>query len=152
MSKTHELRVAALDSLTPKQLSALKAWFEAARDEYDNGEVALPSYTDPACGASHALDNLVGWVEFELTEMQAGKVVGGRMFVLHSPYPDGSWRGLEKCPRAEDESGALLVFETAEEAEAYRQKNPCPEFLRVVEVFLNTPDVREKLPGEGGLG
>jgi len=39
------------------------------------------------------------------------------VFVLHSPYPDGSWRGEEKC--AMNEKGEILQFNTQNEAMQY---------------------------------
>jgi len=48
------------------------------------------------------------------------------VFVLHSGYPNGAWRGYEKC--LDTEEGVPLVFESAEEA---REANPMPEYFRV---------------------
>lgn len=73
------------------------------------------------------------------------------MYVLHSPYPDGTWRGLEKCCGTETGYGyALLVFHTPEEAlDHAKNVQPVPGEFRVVRVTLQTPDVRGDLHRRG---
>lgn len=65
------------------------------------------------------------------------------LFVLHSPYPDHSWRGIEKCLDSPD--GGILFFRSYEEAEEYLKelgKEPC---WWIVPLEVEIPDIREKL-------
>lgn len=62
------------------------------------------------------------------------------IYVLHSAYPDGSWRGIEKC--CGTHGGATLVFDTREEAELYLKNNKLDPHFQVVPVTLTTPSVR----------
>lgn len=62
-------------------------------------------------------------------------------YVLHSPYPDKSWRGVEKCVTT---LGAPHLFETPEDAKKFTVDHSLTEFT-IVEVVLTTPGVREKL-------
>ena len=39
---------------------------------------------------------------------------GQIMYVIHSPYPDGLWRGWEKCLKSDE--GGVIVFENETEA------------------------------------
>lgn len=43
------------------------------------------------------------------------------VYVLHSPYPDGSWRGWNKCYGRDD---GVCVYQAYGEAEAVRQAMP----------------------------
>lgn len=66
-----------------------------------------------------------------------------QLFALHSPYPDGTWRGLEKCSSTKD---GLILFDSAEGAEAARvAMGDVGEQFKVVEVTLVTPSVRKPL-------
>jgi hypothetical protein len=67
-------------------------------------------------------------------------------FVLHSAYPDGTWRGLEKCVSTVAHDG-VLVFQERAAAEAHLASidEDVREYLQVVEVTLVTPDVRAPL-------
>lgn len=65
-----------------------------------------------------------------------------QVFVLHSSYPDGTWRGLEKCSST---SEGPRVFTSADEAEAARVAMPEGDYFKVVEVTLVTPSVRGPL-------
>jgi len=65
------------------------------------------------------------------------------VYVLHSAYPDGSWRGLEKCCGAPGD--ATLVFVSREAAEQYLKDHECDPYFRVVEVTLVTPSIRQPL-------
>lgn len=71
------------------------------------------------------------------------------VYVLHSPYPDGTWRGWEKCA---GNGQAALVFDSRESAEAYARGSAHHETFRVVPVVLNTPGVRESLAAYAGAG
>jgi len=79
------------------------------------------------------------------------------VYLLHAPYPDGSWRGLEKCSGATGDgepcTGAnpagTLVFSTREEAEAFAHKLNLPGFY-VVEAALVTPSIRQPLNSVDG--
>jgi len=66
-----------------------------------------------------------------------------QVFVLHSAYPDGTWRGLEKCGGAQGD--ATLVFTSREAAENYLKEHECDPYFQVVEVTLITPAVRRAL-------
>lgn len=61
-------------------------------------------------------------------------------YVLHSPYPDKSWRGIEKCVTI-GSTGMVMLFDTKQEAEEYMKKFNLEEFVPV-ELELITPDVR----------
>jgi hypothetical protein len=70
------------------------------------------------------------------------------VFVIHSPYPDGTWRGLEKCGRwsSYPDLDAPILFTSREVAEDYVSKHKLLEFeFRIVEVTLVTPAVRDPL-------
>jgi len=64
-------------------------------------------------------------------------------WVLHSPYPDKSWRGIEKCALSDDYN--LLLFETELEAIAFIHIGEMEEWFEPVKVTLCVPDVRESL-------
>lgn len=60
-------------------------------------------------------------------------------WVLHSPYPDGTWRGLEKCLSPEHES--LLIFESVVAAQRYIEKHDLIN-VQPVPVVLQHPHIR----------
>jgi len=67
-------------------------------------------------------------------------------YMLHSAYPDGSWRGIEKClGRTCEEDSAPMLFETRERAETYRELNNPEQKWRAVLVQINVPNIREPL-------
>lgn len=66
-----------------------------------------------------------------------------QVFVLHSAYPDGTWRGLEKCAGAPGD--ATLIFTTREAASNYLKEHECDPYFQVVEVTLVTPFIRKPL-------
>lgn len=66
-----------------------------------------------------------------------------QVFVLHSAYPDGTWRGIEKCAGAPGD--ATLIFTTKEAAEQYLKEHECDPYFQVVEVTLVTPGIRKPL-------
>jgi len=68
-------------------------------------------------------------------------------WVLHSPYPDKSWRGIEKCATDAGCNGPLL-FETYTEAEQFIEKNSFFDWFEPVKVTLCVPDVRGSLISE----
>lgn len=65
------------------------------------------------------------------------------LWVLHSPYPDHSWRGLEKC--AAHDTGGPMLFDTQEEAQAFARTTQCDPYFFPVAVRLTVPNVRETL-------
>lgn len=77
-------------------------------------------------------------------------------YVLHSPYPDKTWRGWEKCmgagvaphvPGQEQPASGVLLFDTAEEAERARQQDAeTAEFWMVWPIQLGIPAVRTARP------
>lgn len=71
------------------------------------------------------------------------------VFVIHSPYPDGTWRGLEKCGRGfvdDTDCDAPLLFTDREVAKNYLSKHKLLEFgFVIVEVTLVTPSVLDPL-------
>ena len=70
-------------------------------------------------------------------------MVTDRVYVLHSAYPDGTWRGLSKCCGATGD--ATLVFSEREAAEQYLKDHDCDPYFRVVEVTLVVPGIRKPL-------
>jgi len=66
-------------------------------------------------------------------------------WVLHSPYPDISWRGAEKCVTTEG-SSAPLIFASLEEALDYQDEHALIEFVPV-KLALVMPPVRGPLGG-----
>lgn len=70
-----------------------------------------------------------------------------QVFVLHSAYPDGTWRGLEKCAGAPGVTAwTTLMFNDRVEAEGFLNAQPeMKPYFRVVELTLVTPDVRQPL-------
>jgi len=68
-----------------------------------------------------------------------------KYWILHSPYPDGTWRGIEKCAMDDDCTGPLL-FETCDEAKEFISKR-CIDWFAPVKVTLSTPNIRGKLEG-----
>jgi len=72
-------------------------------------------------------------------------------WTLHSPYPDKSWRGIEKCACVdlaqvyEETTGhTILLFDTQEEAQDFIEKRKVDWFVPV-RVTLTVPDIRESL-------
>jgi hypothetical protein len=64
-------------------------------------------------------------------------------YVLHFPYNDGSWRGLEKCVTTED-SDAPLFFVSPEDAYAYMRKHDLEDLgCKVVEFQVHHPNIRQ---------
>lgn len=79
-----------------------------------------------------------------LSKARPMKLCSTPVWVLHSPYPDGTWRGIEKCQSTE-QCGAVL-YPTKEAAqEALRGQDDMEQYFRVVEVTLVTPFVRKPL-------
>lgn len=67
-------------------------------------------------------------------------------YVLHSPYKDNSWRGIEKCVGTE-KSSAPLLFSTFEEANEFKINSfeeDANNYI-IVEVKLSYPMIREKI-------
>lgn len=67
-------------------------------------------------------------------------------YVLHSPYPDKSWRGIEKCVSMPGTSGNPMLFDSRSDALAFAKQLELSEFIPV-EVELVTPSVREPISG-----
>ncbi len=70
------------------------------------------------------------------------------MYLLHSPYENGTWRGIHKCVGADEAPDAVcLLFEDRESAK--KHLNSMPEDLReywhIVPVMLAMPDVGSRL-------
>jgi len=69
-----------------------------------------------------------------------------KMWVLHSPYPNGTWRGLEKCAGEykSDLVDPLMLFDSWQKAQAFKQcygmKHHTPVLVRLV-----VPDVGGEL-------
>ena len=69
-------------------------------------------------------------------------------FVLHSPYPDGTWRGIEKCAGGQttfNDGDYTMVFLSREAAEKALKLNEMDPYFEIVEVTLVTPFVRQAL-------
>jgi len=67
-------------------------------------------------------------------------------WVLHSPYPDGTWRGIENCQTRS--TGGPLLFDTEDDAVAFRAKVFTAEeqaYWRPVRVLLTVPAIRTPL-------
>lgn len=65
-------------------------------------------------------------------------------YVLHSPYPDETWRGLEKCSATRDGPLVFGAHEGAEEVLGTMEPEVAA-FFRIVEVCIVTPAVRRPL-------
>ena len=65
-------------------------------------------------------------------------------YVLHSPYPDKSWRGVEKCVSMPGTFGSPMLFDSSSDALAYAKRLDLQEFIPV-EVELATPSIRKPL-------
>lgn len=63
-------------------------------------------------------------------------------WVLHSAYPDGGWRGIEKCMG--DNDGNLLLFDTEEDAADHARRSGSTTYFSPREVELRTPSVWDK--------
>jgi len=63
-------------------------------------------------------------------------------WVLHSPYPDKSWRGVEKCAIHQD---GPILFDSEESARNFIDANNCDPYFVPVRVMLVVPDVRGSL-------
>lgn len=61
------------------------------------------------------------------------------VWVLHSPYPDETWRGYEKCSAPEESDGPAL-FLSEQAALDYIEKNQLDGYIPV-QVILVTPSV-----------
>lgn len=66
-----------------------------------------------------------------------------QVWVLHSPYPDGTWRGVEKCVTTQD-SNLPLLFESEQEALDFKSKHELEEMTPVL-VRLVVPFVRRNI-------
>lgn len=64
-------------------------------------------------------------------------------WVLHSPYPDGGWRGLEKCVC--HQSGSPRLFREEIAARFYAHLEGLEEYFVPVKVCLSFPWVGEKV-------
>lgn len=64
-------------------------------------------------------------------------------WVVHSPYPDGTWRGIEKC--ASTEAGAPLLFFSEQEAVNFIEEIMEAGLMIPVRVVLTTPSARRPL-------
>ena len=67
-----------------------------------------------------------------------------QLWVLHSAYPDGTWRGLEKCSASSDGPRLFNSEEDAQSALDAMSAEVRPYFS-IVEVTLVTPSVRSAL-------
>ena len=68
-------------------------------------------------------------------------------YVIHSPYPDGSWRGWEKC--IGDGSGATRLFTDVADAESHlRGMGETAQYFHIVRVRVGTPTVGDQHRGE----
>ena len=67
------------------------------------------------------------------------KTLTSSVWVLHSPYPDGSWRGIEKCMTSEE--GGLMVFDSEDTARAFLVQQDLIDMVPV-RCLLTTPFVR----------
>lgn len=67
-----------------------------------------------------------------------------QLFMLHVPYPDGTWRGLEKCSATSD---GPRLFGSKEGAQSALDEMPIAtrSYFHIVEVTLVTPAVRGAL-------
>ncbi len=66
-----------------------------------------------------------------------------KVYVLHSPYGNKTWRGLEKCMR-DASTDAYLFFYSREEAENALNKmydGVYQNYFQVVELQLMIPDI-----------
>jgi hypothetical protein len=61
-------------------------------------------------------------------------------WVLHSPYPDKTWRGIEKC--ATENHTSPLMFESKEEAQEFMYVHKCDPHFVPVKVTLVVPSIR----------
>ena len=68
-------------------------------------------------------------------------------WVLHSPYPDKTWRGIEKSSAHDD--GAPRLFEKKSDAEAFIVAHEMDPYFVPVEVCLVVPGVRRSLRSVG---
>ncbi len=64
-------------------------------------------------------------------------------YVLHSPYPDRSWRGIEKCVSTTKPSNPRL-FESEDEALGFAHGHNLNEFIPVP-IRIEMPRVRAEL-------
>jgi hypothetical protein len=70
------------------------------------------------------------------------------MYLIHSPYPDGTWRGIEKCCGAgtTDIPVAVQLFDTPEDAQRYLDIiASARSYWVVVPVMVEIPNVRGAL-------
>ena len=68
------------------------------------------------------------------------------LYVVHSAYPDGTWRGIEKCSSGSTGILGPYLFDQPEIAKAYMEGEGMDARLyRVVLVTLTTPAVRAPL-------
>lgn len=67
-------------------------------------------------------------------------------YVLHSPYGDRTWRGMEKCCSTKESDGPL-IFLTREDAETYLSSHGerIDPYFEVVPVVIETPSIRKAL-------
>lgn len=72
-------------------------------------------------------------------------MIGIDAYVIHSAYPDGSWRGIEKC--LGNNIGALLLFADVYDAKLYLESRltDMRPYFKVVKVTLQIPNVREPI-------
>ena len=72
----------------------------------------------------------------------------GTFYVIHTPYKNGSWRGMEKC-FVDSKHAITTLFETREDAERAREQMPESGFTDIWPIEVNVPDVRSKKREDG---
>ncbi len=68
-----------------------------------------------------------------------------KMYVLHSPYPDKTWRGIEKC-LGNPEYDAIYFFQDIQAAKDYIRREEILEgYFSIVELEVDLPAAREDI-------
>lgn len=60
-------------------------------------------------------------------------------WVAHSPYPDGKWRGEEKCITNPD--GCPILFKDMESAESYIKEHGFQNYFKPVKIKVILPKI-----------
>ena len=68
-----------------------------------------------------------------------------KAYLIHSPYPDKSWRGIEKCLASDQHPNPILLFPSREQAQEYLQINKLDKYFLIQEVEIYIPQIKEPI-------
>lgn len=144
-------RLSEYDPASPRCTKKVAENRNYAPDYLSHTDSEWESYTvthySPCCrtegheGECRNYRRVMGWPGYQMMKNLISTLEYAiPVWVLHSPYPDGSWRGMEKCLGSEDAD--ILIFYSREAAEVYRAKVGAYHF-HSTPVYMVSPPVGE---------